>query len=624
MHSISGRLQGTPHLRKFARNFTAIKTTGKGDFWSGIRHPFRGQINTMNFPRNIGNFGGLYCWRDFQPRQVMGESMKRLALSAACASAVAFGVTARGEEPAQEPAKLFESLDANNDKSLTSDEVSEERKSFFDRIVRIGDKDKDGKLTSEEFVAALSQKEEPVAQPGGEGRPERRRGEGLGQMFERMDRNSDGKITKDEIPDQAPEEIKSRFNALFERIGKDELSREDLAKLFQGGRPPGAGNAGGGRAELSVEVFKRWDRNGDEKLSREEIPEFARERVGKLFDKLGGDTVSFEQLTKAAERKEEKREEKGKEGQPGERPAENVARGDERRPEGDRRPDDRRPEDGEMRRPEGGPGGPGGRGFPGGQGFGGGRGFTLAIVRILDSDENGQLNRDELAKIVDKFGELDRNEDGQIDTRELMGVPGGPGFGGQMGPGGGFGRPQGDRGNDRRPARPEFDREPGNRGPEGQGPDGRGPDGRGPEGDRPRPDGQGPEGRGPGGDRGPEGRGPGDRGPEARGPEGDRPRPEDGQFANADRPRDGERRGPEGDRPRDGERRGPQFGPGGRGPLGLGRLDRDGDGAISKDEATEQMREKFEKLDADSDGKVTFEEFHLAIAREYGFDQRPE
>src|SRR5262245_23207875 len=118
--------------------------------------------------------------------------MKRLALSAACASAVAFGVTARGEEPAQEPAKLFESLDANKDKSLTSDEVGEERKSFFERVVRLGDKDKDGRLTSEEFVAALSQKEEPVAQPGGDGRGERRRGDGIGQMFERMDRNGDG------------------------------------------------------------------------------------------------------------------------------------------------------------------------------------------------------------------------------------------------------------------------------------------------------------------------------------------------------------------------------------------------------------------------------------------------
>lgn len=42
------------------------------------------------------------------------------------------------------------------------------------------------------------------------------------------------------------------------------------------------------------------------------------------------------------------------------------------------------------------------------------------------------------------------------------------------------------------------------------------------------------------------------------------------------------------------------------------RLDKDGDGAISKDEAPDRLKENFDKMDQDSDGKITKEEFSAA------------
>lgn len=455
--------------------------------------------------------------------------MRRMALTVACATLMA-GAAARGEESDAQPAKLFESLDTNHDGAVAADEVSEERKRFFERLVRLGDKDSDARLTQDEFVAALSIKEEPVADEN-EAADGPRRFPDPGQMFDRLDRNKDGKLTKDELPEPA----KERLQRLFERVGKDELTREDFLRSMErrgdrGGPPGGLGRPDG------------------ERMARQD-----------------GD--------------------RGPDGGPprdGNRPGDgDRGRGPEGRgPEG-RGPDDRGPNDRGPGDRGPGPGGPDGRGSEGRgpMGPGGFRGGP-ALVRILDEDRNGRISKDELAKAADKFGELDRNDDGQLEPSELMGFPGG--FGRGMGPGGdrgfgqGFGPGRGRGGEmargDGPPRRPEGDRPYGDR----PGPDG---DRRGPEGDRPHP----PAGRGPDGDR-----------PR----EGDRPRPEFGR---------GERgRGPEGDR-------GPEF---------LMRFDLDHDGAVSKDEAPERMKERFDSLDENEDGKVTAEEFQAVIIRRYGLEDR--
>lgn len=414
----------------------------------------------------------------------VSKPMKRMALGMACASALAWCGPARSDEPSQEPAKLFESLDKNSDGTLTADEVGEDRKRFFERLVRVGDKNEDQKLSRDEFVASMTEQEKPVETPrsrSGGDRPM----PSPGQMFDRFDRNRDGKLTKEEIPEQAPPEMRERLELVFTASLKSELTREDFEKtIAKYGRPGGPD----GRRPEGNDDRPRPEGERDREMARE-----GDRRPGPDRD--------------------------------GDRP---------RGPEGDRTERGDRPEGREEMRSFG------------GSPFNGRRPAS-PLVRALDRNEDGKLSRNEIARIVDRFEELDRNSDGELDTAEIIGSPFGGGFSpfggsGRPGFGGpeGMRREQGDRDRemaregDRRPEAPrDGDKRPegprdGDRRPEGprDGDRPRPEDAR--DGDRPRPEGR-PEGRPV---ARPEGR------PDMR-PEGGPPRGERGAGA----PRGGEGRG---------------------------------------------------------------------------------
>ncbi len=465
------------------------------------------------------------------------------------------------------PSDLFGKLDTNKDGQLTLEEVSEEARPHIERMLRKGDKDENKSLSLEEFVAAHT----PDAQPqsgGGSGE----RGEGRvnpGQFFERLDANKDGKLSKSEIPAEAPEQLRAMFNRAFEKAGKDELSREEIMQAMrdQGGRGAGPGEM--------IQKLKQLDKNGDGKVSEDEFPAEGGERLQGLRERLGGgDSIDIKKAEELAAQFG-----RGGEGRPeGDRPREG-------RPEGDRPgPEGRRPEgeghDGERRPPEGGP-----RGREGGERGPDGRGpmppfGRLPLLDELDENKDGRLSKDEFAKAAEAFGALDQNQDGSLDPRELLGPPPFAREGGRdMGPEGRGGRPAG-------------------------------------EGDRPRPDGEG-RGPRPEGDR-PADRGEGDR-PAPRG-EGDRPRPEGDRPAprgEGDRPRpDGEGRGP---RP-DGAPAGGRFNP----EEMWKQLDKNGDGSISKEEAPGRMKENFDSIDTNKDGQIDREEARANMERRFGGgDRRP-
>ena len=44
-------------------------------------------------------------------------------------------------------------------------------------------------------------------------------------------------------------------------------------------------------------------------------------------------------------------------------------------------------------------------------------------MQILDTDRNGRISKEELAAATEKFAELDSNDDGELDPRELFGPP---------------------------------------------------------------------------------------------------------------------------------------------------------------------------------------------------------
>jgi Ca2+-binding EF-hand superfamily protein len=185
-------------------------------------------------------------------------------------------------------ADLFTSLDSNKDGYVTKDEVPAERQRLFQRLLRSNDKDSDGKLSRAEFIAAPQEPPgaAPEAAPGRDFNP--------AEVFKRLDRDGDDKLTKEEAPE--------RMRENFDRIDGNGDGNIDLAEFravaarLAGGAPArpaaegdGPGQSGAavlirlldadGNGELSAEeianapkVLLKLDRNGDGKLSRDELP----------------------------------------------------------------------------------------------------------------------------------------------------------------------------------------------------------------------------------------------------------------------------------------------------------------------------------------------------------------
>ncbi len=188
------------------------------------------------------------------------------------------------------------------------------------------------------------------AQPprDGEGRPDRPpRPNPLMMIF---DIDQDGKLSKDEIAKAADSLGK------LDRDGNGTIEPSELPQPPRpqfGGRGPGQGRPGqggqGGRGNFG-ERLMQLDKNGDGKLSKDELPERFPAQMFDRLDEDGDGAVTKEEIAKMAERFRQGRPGQGRpgEGRPGE--------GRPRRPggeDGGRRP--RRPEgdgEGRPRRPE--------------------------------------------------------------------------------------------------------------------------------------------------------------------------------------------------------------------------------------------------------------------------------
>lgn len=329
---------------------------------------------------------------------------------------------------------LFKQLDKNSDGKLVADEIPENQSRFFERLVRIGDADKNGELTQAEFSKATSETADaPPRNPNGNG-PGRRPGASAPRQFDateffkRLDKNGDGKVAKNELPDQ----FAQRLAPAFEKLGKDEITLEEFQKLrqqydgngsrMQGGRP--------GQMGIPAAMFKQLDTNGDGKLTAQEVPEQRRRMVAAILERSGkgkDGSLTQEEFQKAVE--QFSRQQNGRSAG-SDRPASdgNAKRSDSDRPKqsGDAM---RRP--GQSDRPSN--GGP-------------------AFLRILDVNKDGRLSRDELAKAVTLIDRLDQNRDGALDARELFGPPPGSGQGSTDRP-----RQNSDTKTSDRPRRPESD-----------------------------------------------------------------------------------------------------------------------------------------------------------------------
>ena len=151
------------------------------------------------------------------------------------------------------PDQIFTRLDANADGKITLDEVPDERREMFERMFKRGDADGDGALSKEELTAVFAKfpprpdgsagDKRPKGRP--EGRPEPK------QLFSRLDANGDGKVTLDEVPEQA----RPRIEKLLKRADKDgdeAISLEEFSAMKPPGKP-GKGKPGKGKPEAGSE-----------------------------------------------------------------------------------------------------------------------------------------------------------------------------------------------------------------------------------------------------------------------------------------------------------------------------------------------------------------------------------
>jgi Ca2+-binding EF-hand superfamily protein len=269
-------------------------------------------------------------------------------IAAVCAEANAADGKPSDSKPSDsgpDAAALFATLDKNHDGQLTGDEVSDEHKRLFERLVRIADKNSDGRLSSEEFAEGLKPRQHAEA-PVPEGKDGRRFAHA---MFERLDVNGDGKVVLKEVPDERRE----RFKQLISKGDKDgdgalnekefmrafadiaEARKEDAkpeAKSGASKNEPDKGEAAktepaksesakdevaksepakpgktakGSEAPSAAQLFKRMDRNGDGKVTADEVPAARRAMIEKLISRLdtdGDKALSLEEFAKGRDK----------------------------------------------------------------------------------------------------------------------------------------------------------------------------------------------------------------------------------------------------------------------------------------------------------------------------------
>ena len=305
----------------------------------------------------------------------------------------AAGIRKDSEKPARPSdnrASLFDQLDQNKDGVLVVDELTEDQAKAFGRLLRIADRNKDGRLTRPEFLSYLeADRPAPADGPGRrEPRPQRRVNAAPDGAFERFDRNKDGKL----VPEEFPEPARERITSYLKQLGKDGLSREDFAAMYRGrqvsrgqenrNRPGDRGQRERANEQARREqFFDRLDRDKDGTLTEKEFPEGSRGLftfLARRLEKRPGESISKQEFLASMPSgpANQRRPEPNAPGQPGDQPRRGGPPGTERGP---------------------------------------------LLIRVLDLNRDGRLSREEFARAAEQFEQLDSNSDGQLDPRELFG-----------------------------------------------------------------------------------------------------------------------------------------------------------------------------------------------------------
>lgn len=271
------------------------------------------------------------------------------------------------EVPAAIDAKaLFGQLDANSDGSLNADEVPEEKRSLFDRLVRLGDGNADGKLSADEFAVGLAGGETKTATPA----------EG--------DAKTKPAKARPGRPGKAARPVPGRFLAQLDKNGDGALSKTEMPA---GGKAQPTSLRRDG-ANVAEAMFKRMDANGDGKATADEAPEERREQVARMIqraDKDGDGALSQEEFAAVAKQRAEaaKMRTDKPAAKPGDKPAEAAAAGKKKNKPGQV------------------------------------QAMPASLFRAVDKDHDGTLNGDEISSASDAIKSLDKNGDGSVTAKEI-------------------------------------------------------------------------------------------------------------------------------------------------------------------------------------------------------------
>ncbi len=269
-----------------------------------------------------------------------------------------------------EAERRFGRLDANGDGQVSLDEVPEERREFFERMMQHVDTDNNDQISREEFIegaramaARFRGRGRPGAGPPGEGGgpsgdgppgegggrgfgppgggPRGQRGHGgrppVPPVEAALDADHDGTLSAAEIA-AAPAAL-----ATLDADGDGQLEGEEFRPPAPprggpggpgfggpggppgppGGGPPGSpagGSPGADRGRDRVRAFLRElheaDADGDQRLSRDEAPERIRDRFDKI-DSNGDEFIDMAEVRQVAERMAAGGKGKGKPGKGG-------------------------------------------------------------------------------------------------------------------------------------------------------------------------------------------------------------------------------------------------------------------------------------------------------------------